>query len=237
VRLRLTNATIGPGHGCLAPGDYVCLSVCDQGPGIPAQHLEQVFTPFFSTKPQGAGLGLAVVYSIARNHGGHVEVQSEPGQGCCFHVYLPATRETVHRAPPGTAASAGGGGLHILIMDDEVVVRRVASQALRRAGYEVTTVLDGREAVDCYAQARARGQDIAVAILDLTVPGGMGGREAAQRILEVDPRARLIVSSGYSEDLDITEFARHGFHGVLTKPYDAPTICAVVAKVVNPEGG
>ncbi|MBN2573619.1 MAG: PAS domain-containing protein [Deltaproteobacteria bacterium] len=236
ARLRLANATIEASHGMLAPGNYVCLSVQDQGPGIAPQHLEKIFTPFFSTKPQGAGLGLAVVYSIAKNHGGRVEVESEPGRGSCFRVFLPATDETAIRAEPGEASSVAGGGLAILVMDDEVAVRRVASQALRRAGYEVTTALDGAEAVECFAKAHAHGRSYAAVILDLTVPGGMGGREVAQRILALDPKARLIVSSGYAEDLDITEFARHGFCGALTKPYDASAICAAVANVLKQEG-
>jgi two-component system CheB/CheR fusion protein len=235
VRLHLANTTVDGDHSTLAPGDYVCLSAEDQGPGISPQHLDKIFTPFFTTKPEGAGLGLAVVYSIVKNHGGQVQVESELGRGTCFRVFLPATNESATRASPGTTASAEGGGIPILVMDDEVGVRRVASQALRRAGYQVSTALDGGEAVEYYAKARAQGRGFAAVILDLTVPGGMGGREAAQRILAIDPRARLIVSSGYAEDLNIAEAARHGFCGVLTKPYDASTICAVVATALKQE--
>jgi two-component system CheB/CheR fusion protein len=237
VTLRLANVTTDQRHGFLAPGDYVCLSVEDHGGGISPDHLDKIFTPFFTTKPKGSGLGLAVVYSIARNHGGHVEVESAPDQGSCFRVYLPATNEPVVREAPLAAPPVRGGGRHVLVMDDEPAVREVASQALRRAGYEVTTTIDGADAVDYYAKARARGERIDAVILDLTVPGGMGGREAAQRILALDPGARLVLSSGYTEDLDITEFADHGFQGALTKPYGVSAICAVVAKVLRREDG
>jgi two-component system CheB/CheR fusion protein len=233
VKLRLANASVDRGRGDLRPGSYVCLSVEDSGGGIAPEHLSKIFTPFFTTKPKGSGLGLAVVYSIARNHGGHVEVESEVGRGTCFRVYLPATSEAPAARTPALRRQAQGDGRRILIMDDEASVREIAGLALTRAGYQVTTVAEGGDAVARYAAARTEGRPFAAVILDLTVPGGMGGREAAKRILALDSDTRMIVSSGYAEDLDMTDFASYGFRGVLTKPYDVSAICAAVAKVIG----
>jgi len=219
ITLAATNVVLDQNSGLpLPPGRYVKLTVSDEGIGIPADHLSHIFDPYFSTKQQGSGLGLATVFAIVNNHEGHITVASELGKGTAFTIYLPASKQqAVPPRPMETELYIGRG--RILIMDDETMVREVVTRMLQRLGYEVTVATDGQEAVRRYQEALAEGRSFDGVILDLTVPGGMGGREAMEKLLQVDPNVIGIVSSGYAEDAIMTHYQEYGFKGVIRKPY------------------
>ena len=219
VRVAAENMVLAAEAGLpLEPGRYVCISVADRGMGIQPEHLPRVFEPYFTTKKGGSGLGMATAHSIVRRHGGHITVDSELGVGTTFRVYLPASE----KGPPPREAAAGNlpaGGGRVLVMDDEEMVRDVCSSMLASLGYEVELARDGAEAVEAYRRARSEGRPFDAVVMDLTIPGGMGGKEAIGELLKVDPKVKAIVSSGYSNDPVMAEFGEHGFSGVVAKPY------------------
>lgn len=202
----------------LSPGDYICITVRDQGVGIEEDNQRRIFDPFYTTKSRGSGLGLATSYSIVKNHRGHIEVNSTPGHGAEFRVYLPATSAAALSGSEKPVPSKNVGG-RILVMDDEACVRDVASRALRRQDFEVDTAVDGVEAIDLFAKAGAEGRPYAAVILDLTVPGGLGGIETVAQLRRIDPDIPAIVCSGYSTDPILANFREHGFQAILAKPF------------------
>jgi CheY-like chemotaxis protein/anti-sigma regulatory factor (Ser/Thr protein kinase) len=233
VTIRAQNETLGPDNlHQVPPGHYLRIVIEDRGCGIPSENLASIFDPYFTTKPEGSGLGLASVYSIVKRHGGAVEVSSTIGAGSSFTIHLPALPGFHAEGDAvGTAAEPIGGG-RILIMDDEEFIREIATEILEFIGYEVESCTDGREAVECFRSARERGVTFDAVMLDLTVPGGMGGREAAALLLEIDRDAVLIVSSGYSNDPVIANFRQYGFSGVVTKPFAAGTLAGELERLV-----
>jgi len=235
IRIFAQNITLGPGNGLpLGAGPYVKISVADEGAGIPAEHMEKVFEPFFTTKQKGSGLGLAVSYSIIRKHEGLITVESEPGRGTTFHIYLPASQREVVFSWRDDTFTKGNG--HILVMDDEEEMRNTTGDMLVRLGYTVDYAGEGGEAIAKYRQAQEAGQPFGAVIMDLTVPGGMGGKEAVRKLLEIDPAARIIVSSGYSHDPVMSDFRSYGFQGLVTKPYRLHDLSEVVAAVIRSGG-
>ena len=202
----------------LAAGNYIKITVADQGAGIPAEHLRRIFDPYFTTKEKGSGLGLAVTYSVIKNHGGHIQVASECGVGTTFTVFLPASDKTVDASAPAAEVRLAGKG-RVLLMDDEDIVIVVGSEMLAELGYEVAIARDGAAAVALFAEARGAGKPFACVVLDLTIPGGMGGKDAIGLIRELDPTVWAIVSSGYSNDPVMAEFMGYGFNAVVSKPY------------------
>lgn len=202
----------------LKDGTYVKVTIEDQGIGIPQQHLTKIFDPYFSTKHKGDGLGLATSYSIIKNHRGYVAVDSELGRGASFYVYLPASSEKPPKKKSGRKTYLAGKG-RILVMDDEEMVRDVVGDLLKILGYEVEFASDGLELTDLYREAKDSGQPFDAVIMDLTVPGGMGGEESVRKLLEMDPEARAIVSSGYCNDPVMSNFKKYGFSGVVAKPF------------------
>jgi len=216
----------------LKPGRYVKISIKDQGVGIPQKHISKIFDPYFTTKQTGSGLGLATTYSIIRNHGGYITVNSKVGEGTTFCVYLPATDKKVDvEMDTGKGSFLGQG--RILIMDDEEIIRNFACDALRHFGYEVDSAINGEEAINLYKRAGELGQPFNAVILDLTVPGGMGGKETVKELLKIDPGANVIVSSGYSNDPIMAEYNKHGFKGIVAKPYKPKELSEVVSKVIK----
>ncbi|MBA3004275.1 MAG: PAS domain S-box protein [Desulfurivibrio sp.] len=204
----------------LAPGKYALLTVKDHGIGITPEHLAQIFDPYFTTKQSSSGLGLAVVYSVIANHGGHIAVQSEPGKGTLFSIYLPSTGKIPPAEKPAEIqAQLTKGYGKILVMDDEELIRNVSTAMLTKLGYEPHTASDGEEAITRYLQAQKEGQPFDLVIMDLTVPGGMGGKEAISHLRKLDPQIRAVVSSGYANDPIMANFSEYGFCGVAPKPF------------------
>jgi len=219
----------------LSPGWYVKLTFGDEGHGIRQDDLKNIFDPYFTTKSGGNGLGLASTLSIVRRHGGHIQVQSRIGVGTTFTFYLPSTAERSSEcepaAPAGPERQVGGA---VLVMDDEEVIRTLATELLRYLGYQVTTCANGEEAIALYEAAMEQGAPYYAVIMDLTIPAGMGGKEAAQHILGNDPRARLIVSSGYSNDLALSDYRSYGFCGAVVKPYKVSDLAGTLEAVRRP---
>ena len=213
--------------------DYVRVSIRDNGIGIPEENLSRIFDPFFTTKENGTGLGLASSYSIMAHHEGYIEVESRPGAGTTFHLFLPvaggvatipAAEDSWWSAPPGPA--------RILVMDDDRKIRTVVERFLKSAGYEAVAVGTGEAAVERYRKEREAGATFDAVIMDLTVQGGMGGKEAMERLLEIDPAVTAIVSSGYSNDPVMANYRDYGFQAVLAKPYQLHDLEQVLRRIV-----
>ena len=213
-------------------GNYIKIVIKDQGVGIQAEMLEQIFDPYFTTKQKGSGLGLAVTHSIVSKHNGYIRVDSELGQGTIFTIYLPVSSERPGLSQKDVVASPLTGQGRILVMDDEKMVRTFVGRALSRSGYEVVLAEDGAEAIRFYQEAKAVETPIDLIIMDLTIPGGIGGKEAVKEIHKIDPAAKVIVSSGYSNDPVMADFAKYGFCAALVKPVQIQELREVVGKAV-----
>ena len=233
VKMTAENVVIRAEHGLpLKDGGYVKISIQDHGIGIPEADLPKIFDPFFTTKQQGNGLGLATCYSIIQKHNGHIAVDSQLGVGTAFHIYLPAFPEEIVKEKDEARVEAiiGEGG--VLVMDDEQHIRDLVSDMLQRIGYEVTTATDGAEAIELYKEAMESGNPFDAVIMDLTIPGGVGGREAIQRLVEIDPEVKAVVSSGYSNDPVLASPAEYGFRGVIAKPYETREVHEILHRVI-----
>ena len=216
----------------LVDGDYLCVEIRDTGSGIKPEHLPRIFDPYFTTKQSGSGLGLATVYSIIRKHQGHIEVESELGHGTLFRFWLPATPDA-RPAVPEPAASADHLTGRILFMDDEEPIRLMVSALLQRLGFQVVVAVDGQEAISLYVEAMADHARFDLVIMDLTVPGGMGGKEAMLELRKRDPGVRGLVSSGYSSDPIMANFRAHGFNGMVAKPYRLTDLAKAIRAVMD----
>ncbi len=219
IKASVENLRLEKAHGVpLKPGRYLRISIQDHGIGIAEEHLPKIFDPYFTTKQKGSGLGLATAYSIIKRHHGHITVESRLGVGTTFRIYLPASEKAPPKTKEEEKRSLVGKG-KILVMDDEEMIRETAKQMLSHIGYETETAREGGEAIELYKKAKESGEPFDAVILDLTVPGGMGGKEAIHRLLEMDPGLVAIVSSGYSNDPILSDFREYGFSAVATKPY------------------
>ena len=228
ISVRAENVEIGYDEKLPMPaGKYVRIIVEDDGTGISSEHLIRIFDPYFTTKPTGSGLGLATVYSIITKHGGHISVESMEGRGTAFYIYLPASEKKVEVAESSPERVFSGKG-RILIMDDEDVLRSLLGELLRHMGYRSESARDGREAVELYTRAMERERPFDLVIMDLTVPGGMGGKEALERLLEIDPGIRAVATSGYSSDPVMADHARYGFCEVLKKPFKVEELAQIL---------
>jgi PAS domain S-box-containing protein len=208
----------------LPEGSYAKVVITDQGHGISKENLSKIFNPFFTTKPTSDGLGLTISLSIVRKHGGYITVISEPGKGgSSFIVYLPAmiseTNPGPHEVENGVDQAIPYRKPRVLVMDDEAGIRDVLVQMLSSRGVEVVPATDGKKAIEAYRKAKDEGRKFDVVILDLTVPEGMGGKEALEQLMEIDPDVKAIVASGYSNDPIMSEYKKFGFSGVMPKPF------------------
>jgi two-component system cell cycle sensor histidine kinase/response regulator CckA len=211
----------------LLPGKYVKVTIRDHGVGIRDEHLPKIFDPYFTTKSKGFGLGLSTAYSIIKNHGGHITVESKLGKGSSFFIYLPALDlEPIEEGEVEPSEFRWEG--NVLVMDDEEAVRMVCGNMLKRLGFEVDHASNGQEALEKYKKHRYN-----LVIMDLTIQGGMGGKETIRRLLEIDPAAVAIVSSGYSNDPVMAEYRKYGFKGVIVKPYRVDELASTLLEVLE----
>jgi CheY-like chemotaxis protein len=219
ITIECGNVTIEPDNKLLLQaGRYVKIGVQDRGTGIREEHLNKIFDPYFTTKQKGSGLGLASAYSIVQRHNGRLTVESTLGSGTTFHVYLPAVESENAEANLKTEMLMMGKG-RILVVDDEEIVREVAGEMLKTLGYDVDYASNGNEAIKRYMQALQAAEPFHAVIMDLTMPGGMGGTATVKKLREIDPDVKTIVSSGYSQDQVMANFRDFGFVGVISKPY------------------
>jgi PAS domain S-box-containing protein len=216
----------------LSAGKYVKISFEDSGTGIPDAELPKIFDPYYTSKPKGNGLGLTTAYSIVKQHQGHISVQSQEKVGTTFDIYLPAAGGEVPPLPNETARPLTGTG-KILAMDDEEMIRDLLQQMLSRLGYAVELARDGNEAIDLYRSAMDSGEPFDAVILDLTVPGAMGGTETILKLRLIDANVKAIVSSGYSEDPVMADYKKFGFSGVVVKPYNLEALGKTIAELLS----
>jgi len=219
IQLSAENVVLGEGERFpLKGGRYIKVSIMDQGSGIPEEQRHRIFDPFFTTKKKASGLGLSTSYSIVKSHDGGIFVESSPGEGSTFLIFLPASEKSIKAKTRKKVKQRRKAG-RILLVDDEELVRRSVGHLLRHLGYEMEVASDGEEGIRLYERARKRGMGFHAVILDLTIPGGMGGVEAAKKLKDMYPDARILVSSGYSNDPILSKYVEYGFSGVVVKPY------------------
>ena len=211
---------------------HVRIRIKDSGCGIPLENLSRIFDPYFTTKSYGSGLGLATTYSIITSHNGHMEVASTIGKGTVFTIYLPASSVRAMIPPLPTSDLRLGQG-KILVMDDEEAIRLLLEQMLRHLGYTVEVTQNGEEAIERYVKAQELGQPFSALILDLTIPGGLGGKDTIQRLRLLDPQVRGIVSSGYSNDPVLSHFHSYGFQGMVAKPFRLDELSEALYQVLS----
>jgi PAS domain S-box-containing protein len=212
---------------------YVKLDFKDTGVGIPENLLDKIFDPYFTTKQQGSGLGLAITHSIISKHGGAISVVSSPGAGSTFSIYLPASLQASVENKQRIESQSTSQKARILVMDDEEIVRQIAAEMISEMGHDVLVATDGRQAVEHYRDAIDQEQPIDLLIMDLTIPGGMGGKEALEQILEIDETAKAIVSSGYSNDPIMANYTEYGFSAAIAKPYQLTDLNRVISQVLT----
>jgi len=216
----------------LEPGPYNKIIIRDQGMGIREDHLARIFDPFFTTKQTGSGLGLATSYSIINKHQGHIEAKSKQGEGTEFRIWLPASPGMEEPERPEEAAPQKGAG-RILVMEDESSIVELLAIMLPNLGYQAEFASSGEEALYKYERKMKEGTPFHAVIMDLTIPGGMGGREAVGKLLELDPEAKVIVSSGYSTDPVMADYRSYGFQGAIAKPYKMADVGRVLSGLLD----
>ncbi|MFI5304937.1 MAG: PAS domain S-box protein [Nitrospiria bacterium] len=218
----------------LNPGPFVVISFKDNGKGIPRNLIDKIFDPFFTTKEQGSGLGLFSAYSIVKNHSGAIKVESRVGIGTTFFIFLPGVFDNKVPDDKKNDAILYGSG-RILLMDDDEMVRTMASAMIQKLGYKVEVATKGEEALEMYRKAKERNQPFHAVILDLTIPGGKGGKQTIQELLAYDPNIQAIVSSGYSTDPIIDNYQEYGFQGCVPKPYRMQDLSKTLSQILKKE--
>lgn len=236
IKITCRNIEILEEENDLKPGSYVLTSIKDLGEGIPSENLAKIFNPYFTTKPGGTGLGLSMCYSIVSRHSGTIRVFSEHGEGTEFAVYLPvatgvfdeeAVTEEFENHDPVVDS------MHVLVMDDDPGIRDVLAGMLEILGHKVERCENGADAISFYKKQMSSGKPFDLVIMDLTIPGGMGGEEAIKYLREMDPEVKAIVSSGYSNNPVISNFSDYGFSGRLAKPFKISTLKREIHSVLS----
>ena len=229
VNIIAENRSLSENHELpLPPGDYVTVSIKDEGIGIPDKIVDRIFDPFFTTKQQGSGLGLAISYSIVKRHGGHIQARSVVGVGTTFTVWLPSSNKPLPSEGPPIAESSLRGTGRILVMDDEPTIREMISYLLQTFGYTVHTASDGQDVIEKYRDALETGNPFDLVLLDLTVPGGMGGEKAIAELRKIDPGVAACVTSGYADSAMLSDPSTYGFLAMIAKPYRANDLLTTV---------
>lgn len=209
---------------------YVKISIADHGSGIPTEYQNKIFDPYFTTKERGSGLGLATAYSIVKKHGGYISFHTGAGSGTTFYIYLPASgKRIVSKKAEADIACKG----RVLVMDDDELIRKTAGEILTKIGCTVTDAADGAKAIELYMQAKENGEPFDLVIMDLTIPGGLGGKETIRRLLELDPTVKAVVSSGYSNDPVLSDYRHYGFKGVIVKPYEISELRKTLSRLLH----
>lgn len=220
-------------HPSLDTGDYFRIDFVDDGPGIPSDMQQKIFDPYFTTRDHGTGLGLALCYSIVTNHNGYISVRSTPPNGTEFTIYLPFQDGLELEPEPPVQELRKLNGGRVIVMDDEEMTRKAVGRMMETLGFDILPAKDGDEVLLLLENAEKEENLIDLIIVDLTVPGGMGGIETKDRILLMNPDAKVIVSSGYSENPVMSDFAKHGFCGAVAKPYRLVDLKTVLAKALG----
>ncbi|MFX1520780.1 MAG: PAS domain S-box protein [Promethearchaeota archaeon] len=216
----------------LQKGNYIKITIEDQGIGIPKEHLQKIFDPYFTTKHKGSGLGLTIAYSIIKNHDGHITVDSKLGVGSTFSIHLPAAQKQIPKKKEAEKRPVAGKG-RIMVMDDDEIIRVALGEILHYLGYQVEFTKNGEEAIALYKNVKDSEQSFDAVILDLTIRGGIGGRETIKELIEIDPDVKAIVSSGYSTDPVMADFRNYGFSGVVAKPYNIKELSETLHRIIN----
>ncbi|PKL35122.1 MAG: hypothetical protein CVV44_23150 [Spirochaetae bacterium HGW-Spirochaetae-1] len=219
-----------PANLPIPDGQYVKITISDNGCGIPSENIGKIFDPYFTTKKSGSGLGLASSYSIIKRHGGYIDVKSQPGSGTSFSIYLTKSIGKIQQQADSDQEPEMHEG-RILIMDDEDYILEVADKMFRHLGYSVVKSRDGSQAVRLYRENLERGARFDLVIIDLTIPGGMGGAQTIKELISIDPDVKAVVSSGYSDDKVMANYRNYGFKGILVKPYQLQDIDRMLKSV------
>ncbi|MGD9949347.1 MAG: PAS domain-containing protein [Desulfobulbus sp.] len=229
------NYSAGSDNSLMLEGNFVKINLRDEGVGISEKFIERIFDPYFSTKQSGSGLGLAIVHSVITKHNGQIRVESTPDVGTTVTLYLPADDQGECPQETWKAAVVADPGKkgRVLVMDDEVMVREIAGEMLQLLGYEVVGVEDGTKALEAYRNAQTQKKPFCCVIMDLTIPGQMGGKEGVRRLLEIDPTAKVVVASGYSTDPIMTAYEDYGFKGRLAKPFQLQGLRQELTRVLG----
>jgi CheY-like chemotaxis protein len=237
VQVQAENVVLTAGMPFPLPeGRYVKITVHDSGCGIPKEALANIFDPYFTTKPEGSGLGLTTAYAIVIKHEGYITIASEVGVGTTVVIYLPASQKAAVSAQTHASVPLSGCG-RILVVDDEAMIRHLLRQLLESLGYTVACVQDGTEAVAAYQHAQEAGQPFAAVILDYTIPGGMGGLETLHHLHAIDPQVKALISSGYANNPVMADWAYYGFSGVAAKPYTITQLQEALHNVLSGSSG
>lgn len=233
LKVKAGNKTIKKSsHLIIEPGEYIYISIKDTGTGIPKNIIKKIFEPFFTTKQTGSGLGLATAYSIIKNHNGYIDIKSEIGKGAEFIIYLPSIPgKSICSQNIKTYIEKGTG--RVLILDDEKMIREVAGEMLEKIGYDVEVSDNSAQAIELYSQSMKDNNKFDVVILDLTLPGDIGGEEVIKELIKIDPEIKAIVSSGYSNDPVMSNFKEYGFKAVVPKPYRINDLSAALKQLLN----
>jgi len=232
VEIHSSNVTFEPQNSTepLPPGNYIKIDIKDYGIGIPKKFINKIFDPFYTTKQTGNGIGLSTVYSIIQKHNGLIYVHSIENEGTTFTIYLPANnKDKVFTEKKQNSNSMGNA--KILIMDDQEPILKMIDRMLKRLGCETVLAKDGAQAVSVYSENLKSGKPIDLVILDLTIPGGMGGAETMKELLKIDSNVKAIVSSGYSNDPIMANYKDYGFCGIIPKPYTKNQLTEVLNKI------